>query len=66
MSPYRATHIPYGLSDASKRPIVNPGIRDSANFTKYGIETAGEYFEVRTVVHGGGGQYPVVCINIES
>lgn len=56
MSKYKATHVPYGMSDPSKRTIVNPGIKDEAEFVKYGIETEGEYFFVRTLVKGGGGE----------
>lgn len=56
MSPYKATHIPYGVSDPSKRTIRNPGIKDEVDFIKYGIETEGEYFEVRTLVKPGGGE----------
>ncbi|KAK3700911.1 hypothetical protein LTR37_015714 [Vermiconidia calcicola] len=55
MPAYQATHIPYGLTDPSKRVIVNPGIQDRVEFLKYGIETGGEYFFVRTLVKPGGG-----------
>ena len=56
MPTYKATHIPYGIADNTKRTIVNPGIKDEATFNKYGIETAGEYFEVRGLVKPGGGK----------
>lgn len=56
MPKYKATHIPYGLTDPSKRTIVNPGIKDEAEFLKYGIETGGDHFYVRTLVNGGGGK----------
>ena len=59
MPPYNATHVPYGLSDPSKRIIRNPGIKDEAEFKKYGLETGGEYFEVRTVLKPGGGMLSV-------
>ena len=55
MPTYKATHIPYGLSDSSKRKLVNPGIKDEVTFIRYGIETGGDNFEVRTLVKGGGG-----------
>jgi hypothetical protein len=62
MPTYKATHVPYGIAEPSKRTIVNPGIKDEATFKKYGIETAGECFEVRTLVKGGGGNasYPTI------
>ena len=56
--PYKATHIPYGMSDPAKRTIRNPGIKDEVVFTQYGIETGGEYFMVRTLVKPGGGMSP--------
>lgn len=59
MPPYKATHIPYGLTDPSKRTISNPGIKDRAEFLKYGIETGGASFDVKTIVHGGGGDLPL-------
>lgn len=62
MSSY--THIPYGLSDSSKRTIHNPGIKDEVKFKKYVIETGGDHFYVRTLVQPGGGEltsYP--CAN---
>ena len=57
MPQYKATHIPYGVTDPSKRTIRNPGIKDEVEFLKYGIETGGEYFEVRAVVKPGGGEF---------
>lgn len=56
MSAYKATHIPYGLTDASKRTIRNPGIKDEVEFKQYGIETSGEYTHVSCLVNGEGGQ----------
>ncbi|KAK5125053.1 hypothetical protein LTR85_001244 [Meristemomyces frigidus] len=55
MPPYAPTHLPYGLTDPSKRTIRNPGFKDEATFHKYGIETAGDRFFVGTTVQGGGG-----------
>lgn len=55
MSSYKVTHIPYGISDPSKRTIRNPGFEDEVEFKQYGIETGGEYFMVRTLVQPGGG-----------
>ena len=55
MPSYKPTHIPHGLANSSKRTIRNPGIKDEAEFLKYGLETGGEYFEVRTLVKPGGG-----------
>ena len=55
MSSYKAIHLPYGLTDPSKRVIKNSGIKDEAEFLKYGIETGGDHFLVRTIVKGGGG-----------
>ena len=57
MPHYKATHVPYGIADPTKRTIRNPGIKDEAEFKQYGIETGGEYFHVRTLVNGGGGRY---------
>lgn len=56
MPTYKATHIPYGLSDHSKRTISNPGIKDEVIFEEYGIETGGESFSTRVLVKGGGGE----------
>ncbi len=56
MPSYKATHIPYGITDLAKRTIVNPGIKDKVEFLKYGIETGGEHFSVRVLINPGGGQ----------
>ena len=56
MALYKATHIPYGIADKSKRIIRNPGIKDEAEFLEYGLETEGQYFYVRTLVKPGGGR----------
>ncbi|KAK5688742.1 hypothetical protein LTS10_000720 [Elasticomyces elasticus] len=58
MAPYQPTHLPYGLLDPNKRVIRNPGINDEVEFLKYGIETGGDHFFLRTTV-GGGGNVPI-------
>ena len=55
MPAFRATHIPYGLTDPSKRTIENSGVKDKVDFLKYGIETGGESFDIGVLVRGGGG-----------
>ncbi|KAK5167024.1 uncharacterized protein LTR77_007753 [Saxophila tyrrhenica] len=55
MPSYKATHIPYGLTDPSKRTIVNPGIKDEVEFLEYGIETGGSHFTARALVKPDGG-----------
>ncbi|KAK0347279.1 hypothetical protein LTR91_012824 [Friedmanniomyces endolithicus] len=55
MAPYQPTHLPYGLKDPAKRVIRNPGLKDEANFLRYGVETGGDHFSVRVTVKGGGG-----------
>ena len=40
--PNKATHIPYGLTDPTKRTIRNPGIKDEAELKNSGIEIGGE------------------------
>lgn len=60
MPTYRATHVPYGLTDPSKRMISNAGVKDEATFTKYSIETGGEFFAVRTVVKPGGDEFTII------
>jgi len=57
MPPHRFTHLPYGLIDPSKRIIRNRGIKDEAEFLRYGIETNGEYFSMRVLVKPGGGKF---------
>ncbi len=56
MAPYQPTHLPYGLKDPAKRVIRNPGLKDEANFLRYGVETGGDHFSVRVTVKGGGGE----------
>jgi hypothetical protein len=60
MPTHRITHLPYGLTDPSKRFIRNPGIKDEAEFLRYSVETGGQELFIRTRVRGGGG----ACRNI--
>ncbi|KAK9341900.1 cupin 2 conserved barrel domain protein [Lipomyces starkeyi] len=50
--------LPPGLVYEARRTIVNPEIKDSIFFTKYGAETNGEYTELIVTLSPNGGNPP--------
>jgi mannose-6-phosphate isomerase-like protein (cupin superfamily) len=47
--------LPPGMRSPPRRTLTNPLIKDKVIFEKYGIETGGEYTQVRVTVSPGGG-----------